>query len=105
MTYGMRVIRSVTRSLDSLTYLVVSDSGEAVMIDAGAGAFLRAAYYLDRGYGITNILITHGHFDHVCDAGRVRSLTGAPIVMVPTTSPSSTSPRTCVGRTGSAGTG
>ncbi len=76
-----RIIRSVTRSLDSITYLVIGESGEAVLIDAGAGASLRAAYWEDRGYSITHVLLTHGHFDHVCDAGRVRSLTGASVVM------------------------
>ena len=77
----MRVIRFVSHSLGSVVYLVLGDAGEAVMIDAGAGAFLRAAYYSDRGYEISHLLLTHGHFDHVCDAGRVRSLTGAPVVM------------------------
>ncbi len=55
--------------------------GEAVLIDAGAGSFLRVAYWEDRGYRITHVLITHGHFDHVCDVGKIRSLTGAAVVM------------------------
>lgn len=77
----MRVARFVTHSLGSVTYLVFSDSGGVVMVDSGAGAFLRAAYLVDRGYEITHLLLTHGHFDHVCDAGRVRSLAGASVVM------------------------
>lgn len=76
-----RIIRSVTRSFDSLIYLVVGESGEAVLIDAGAGSFLRVAYWEDRGYVITHVLITHGHFDHVCDVGKIRSLAGAAVVM------------------------
>lgn len=76
-----RVIASSTRSLGSMTYLVLSDSGEALMVDAGAGALLRAAYFIDRGYRVTHVLITHGHFDHVCDMGGVRELAGAVAVM------------------------
>ena len=77
----MKLIRSVTRSLAAVTYILISDSGEALLVDAGAGALLRAAYLADRGYDVTHVLLTHGHFDHVCDAGKVRSLTGASVVL------------------------
>lgn len=76
-----RVVRFVSRLLDAVTYFVMGYTGEVVMIDAAVGSFLRAAYWEDRGYRVTHILLTHGHHDHVCDVGRVRSLTGAPLIM------------------------
>src|SRR5579859_7689026 len=64
------------------TFLVSGRSGGCVVIDPGPaieshlGTIATAA---TAHGGLSAILITHGHPDHVEGAARLRSLTGAPI--------------------------
>ena len=64
--------RSMHDQFLSNTYLVADeDGGTAVMIDAGGpvGPLLEAIE--DRGLTLSHVLLTHHHFDHVCDLDQV----------------------------------
>ena len=54
-------------------------SGMAAVIDPGFQAGRLSAAAAERGLEIRYILITHGHSDHVAEAGRLANLTGAPV--------------------------
>lgn len=65
------------------TYLVHGIGGPAAVIDPGPeieAHLQRVAAAGTAAGGIGKILITHGHPDHVEGAGRLRELTGAPIL-------------------------
>lgn len=53
------------------------DTGEALIIDAGAGpdALLSKA----RDYKVKAILLTHAHFDHISGLNSIRQATNAPV--------------------------
>ena len=52
-------------------------SGEAAVIDPG---FVDDRLLAEAAkYKVRHILLTHGHFDHIEGAGRLRALTGAPV--------------------------
>lgn len=60
-------------------FIVDDDTGHAILIDPGAQPelFLRAAE--ERGWVVDKILLTHGHFDHMGAAGKLRDAWNAPI--------------------------
>src|SRR3954468_14951142 len=64
--------RSMNDQFLSNTYVVADqDGGSAVMIDAGGpvGPLLEA---IDaRGLTLTHVLLTHHHYDHVCELDQV----------------------------------
>jgi hydroxyacylglutathione hydrolase len=68
--------------IETNSYLVVdTDSGEAMVIDAPEGitdAIFDAAK--QAGAKITQIVITHTHWDHIGDAAEMKEKTGAPVV-------------------------
>jgi hydroxyacylglutathione hydrolase len=65
--------------LETDCYVASYEAGKAVVIDPGfeAGRILRAC----KGTEVTHILITHGHYDHICAVDEVRSATGAKVVI------------------------
>ena len=65
------------------TFLLVSAAGHAVAIDPAA----RAQSYLDQlsqaGATLTDIFLTHGHYDHVGGVAELRRRTGAKVHLDP----------------------
>ena len=54
-------------------------SGMAAVVDPGFRAGWLSAAAAERGLKISCILITHGHSDHIAQAGRLADITGAPV--------------------------
>lgn len=58
-------------------FLIDEASGEAAVIDPG---FVDDRLLAEAAkYKVRHILLTHGHFDHIEGAGRLRARTGAPV--------------------------
>lgn len=64
---------------------IVADEAtkKAVIIDPGGDAPVIAKRIKDRGYDVTAILATHGHFDHVEALSGVKDAVDAPIMVHP----------------------
>ncbi len=56
-----------------------SDSGETTLVDAPEAAPVKAAL-AERGWKLTQILLTHHHYDHIDGAEELRAATGAKII-------------------------
>ena len=80
----MRIERWTGPPVDTHTYLVADEaSGEAWVIDAPqATAAAVLARVAELGLRLTRAVLTHGHFDHVLDAG-VYAEAGIPIAAHP----------------------
>src|ERR1039458_6941280 len=65
----------------SCTILGDEESREAIVIDPGDEVSRIAQRLNDQGLRLKQILVTHGHIDHVGGALKLRRLTGAPIFM------------------------
>ena len=60
---------------------IIGNNGEAAVIDAGAGSeeILEAA--VKAGVKIKQIILTHGHIDHICSIDTLRQKTGAKVLV------------------------
>ncbi|HJQ76993.1 MAG TPA: MBL fold metallo-hydrolase [Acidimicrobiia bacterium] len=58
-------------------YLVSSDSGEAILVDAPPDPDRIGAHIADRGLAVVGILLTHGHIDHTGGAGALAAKSNA----------------------------
>lgn len=55
--------------LETNAYLVTSDDGkECCVVDAPKGADALLEEIRERGLKLTHLLLTHGHWDHMCEA-------------------------------------
>jgi hydroxyacylglutathione hydrolase len=64
--------RSMTEQFLSNTYLVADeDGGTAVMIDAGGPVEPLLQAIDERGLSLSHVLLTHHHYDHVCELDKV----------------------------------
>lgn len=61
-------------------YVVAADDGTCVVVDAGGGvADAVARTVAEHRLTVVGVLATHGHADHVWDAGRVAAGAGVPV--------------------------
>lgn len=75
----MQIITMNLGELDTSCYLLVSDEGNAAMIDP-AGECDRIIEELSKNsLTLTKILLTHGHFDHTGAAAELKEITGAKV--------------------------
>jgi len=63
------------------TILGDEEVGEAIVIDPGDEVERIARWLTEHSLKVKQILLTHGHIDHVGGAVRLKRLTGAPILM------------------------
>ncbi|WP_327357589.1 MBL fold metallo-hydrolase [Streptomyces sp. NBC_01304] len=82
-----RVVTSGTFSLDGETFDVdnnvwlIGDDEEVLIVDAAHDA--HAIHQAVGGRGVTAIVCTHGHDDHIGAAAELAALTGAPVLLHP----------------------
>ena len=63
------------------TLLGDEEAGEAIVIDPGGDADRISGRLTEAGLTLKQILLTHGHIDHVGGAFELKRLTGAPILL------------------------
>jgi len=63
------------------TILGDEEAGEAIVIDPGEEASRIHSRLTELGLTLKQILLTHGHIDHVGGAQELKQLTGAPILL------------------------
>lgn len=66
--------------LDSNCY-ILGDSGEAVVIDAGADCSETARILETEGLALKYIILTHAHIDHVLQANKLKNACGGKVVI------------------------
>lgn len=75
----MQIITMNLGELDTSCYLLVSDEGNAAVIDP-AGECDRIIEELSKNsLTLTKILLTHGHFDHTGAVAELKEITGAKV--------------------------
>jgi len=79
----MRIERIPAWVADTNAYLVVSDAGEALLVDAPPEPDLLGTHIADLGATVVAILLTHGHIDHTGGAGKVSADSGASVYVHP----------------------
>ncbi len=68
-----KIYRFALGALNTNSYLIVSDSGGAVLVDAPEGAARAAKTILEKeGAELGALLLTHCHWDHVWDAALLK---------------------------------
>jgi hydroxyacylglutathione hydrolase len=63
--------------VDTNAYLVVSDSGHGLLVDAPPDPDAIGAHIARLDVAVVGILLTHGHIDHTGGAGKLAAGTGA----------------------------
>ena len=78
----MKIFNLYSGSWRSNCYLLADiDAGEAALIDPSEDAERIVRFADSKGVKIVQILLTHGHFDHMLSLDSLRELTGAPLAM------------------------
>jgi hydroxyacylglutathione hydrolase len=79
----MRIERIPAWVAETNSYLVVSDAGEALLVDAPPEPDLLGTHIAGLGATVVAILLTHGHIDHTGGAGKVSADSGASVYVHP----------------------
>lgn len=58
-------------------YLVIGDTGQALLVDAPPDPDAIGRHIAERGVAVTAVLLTHGHIDHTGGAGKLTANAGA----------------------------
>jgi len=61
----MEIIKILSNNFTANSYVLVNGAGEGVLIDCGDSAILNK---VPQGVKIKTLILTHGHFDHLCGA-------------------------------------
>ena len=77
----MNLFRITPQTIGSNCY-IVSDNGEAVVIDPSAPAAEVMKYLTQNGLTLKAILLTHGHFDHMLGLEKLRTQNPSAPVMI-----------------------
>ena len=72
-------IKTLTLGFMGVNCYVLSDNGEAAVIDPGADYETIKSYIDENGLTLTKILLTHGHFDHIGAVSALAKNTGAKV--------------------------
>lgn len=83
----MKIVCAPVGPLQANCYLVSDEEGITCVIDPGGEADRLVQVAEKRGLMVKQILLTHGHFDHMGGAAELAQLTGAPIACSPDTAP------------------
>ena len=63
------------------TFLVITAAGHAVVVDPAAEAETYLAQLKENNATLTEIFLTHGHYDHVGSVAALKKATGAKVHM------------------------
>jgi glyoxylase-like metal-dependent hydrolase (beta-lactamase superfamily II) len=76
----VRIIGLTSPVFAAACYVVAADDGTCVVVDPGAGvADAVHGVVAEHGLRVAGVVATHGHADHVWDAGRVATAAGVPV--------------------------
>ncbi|WPF65193.1 MBL fold metallo-hydrolase [Corynebacterium sp. 22KM0430] len=83
----MKILTLTCGPLETNCYLALGEA-EATVIDPGMGAAALVRREIERaGVPITSIVLTHGHIDHLRDAGELSQEFGVPVHVHPADEP------------------
>ena len=78
----MKIFNLYSGSWRSNCYLLAdTDAGVCAVIDPSEDAGRIVRFADSKGLRIVQILLTHGHFDHILSVDTLRQMTGAPLAM------------------------
>lgn len=77
----MEIIPIVVGALETNSYILHDNRGNGIIIDPGADPETIMASVEDRNLKIEQIVLTHGHFDHIGGVATIKEKTGAEIAI------------------------
>ena len=77
----VNIKKFVAGPIETNTYVIYDDKKKGVVIDPGFPSQELLYFIKNRKLKIEYILLTHGHFDHVCFVSDLQEVTGAQIAM------------------------
>ena len=67
--------------LSANCYLLTENGNDAVLIDCGGADYDLIEYLRENNINLKAILLTHGHYDHICGVPKIKELTGAKVYL------------------------
>lgn len=77
----MEIIPIVVGALETNSYILHDDRGNAAIIDPGADPEIILSKVIDKSLQVDHIILTHGHFDHIGGVAAIKEKTGAKIAI------------------------